>query len=81
MDKPATPASSAARDYICPCGKSYLSYAALFTHIKQKHNGTVPILLARHRAKFRNLQPPLGPGAGRLSESSSSRMTVKRRRI
>lgn len=29
------------RDYICPCGKSYLSYPALFTHIKQKHNGRV----------------------------------------
>lgn len=25
------------RDYKCPCGKNYLSYAALFTHIKQKH--------------------------------------------
>lgn len=30
------------RDYICPCGKSYLSYPALFTHIKQKHNGRAP---------------------------------------
>lgn len=29
------------RDFICPCGKSYLSYPALFTHIKQKHNGRV----------------------------------------
>ena len=29
------------RDYICPCGKSYLSYPALFTHIKTKHNGRV----------------------------------------
>ena len=29
------------RDYICPCGKSYLSYPALFTHIKIKHNGRV----------------------------------------
>ena len=25
------------RDFICSCGKAYLSYAALFTHIKQKH--------------------------------------------
>ena len=31
------------RDYICPCGKSYLSYPALFTHIKTKHNGRVRI--------------------------------------
>ena len=29
------------RSFICPCGKSYLSYPALFTHIKQKHNGNV----------------------------------------
>ncbi len=29
------------RDFKCPCGKTYLSYAALFTHIKQKHDGKV----------------------------------------
>lgn len=29
------------RDYICACGKNYLSYPALFTHIKQKHDGKV----------------------------------------
>ena len=29
------------RDFKCPCGKAYLSYPALFTHIKQKHNGKV----------------------------------------
>lgn len=33
------------RDYICACGKAYLSYPALFTHIKQKHDGTVSIFL------------------------------------
>lgn len=33
------------RDYKCPCGKAYLSYAALFTHIKQKHNGKVYIYI------------------------------------
>lgn len=35
------------RDYICPCGKSYLSYPALFTHIKIKHNGRVSYHLYR----------------------------------
>ena len=40
------------RDYICPCGKSYLSYAALFTHIKQKHNGKVSLFLCRHPARL-----------------------------
>jgi len=29
------------RSYICPCSKAYLSYPALFTHIKQKHDGKV----------------------------------------
>lgn len=25
------------RDFKCQCGKGYLSYPALYTHIKQKH--------------------------------------------
>jgi hypothetical protein len=25
------------RKFGCPCGKWYLSYPALFTHVKQKH--------------------------------------------
>lgn len=29
------------RDFGCPCGKTYLSYPALFTHVKQKHDGKV----------------------------------------
>ena len=33
------------RNYKCPCGKTYLSYPALFTHIKQKHDGKVLLLL------------------------------------
>ncbi|CAD8165408.1 unnamed protein product [Paramecium pentaurelia] len=31
--------SDALREYKCECGKSYLSYPALYTHNKQKHNG------------------------------------------
>lgn len=27
------------RNFTCTCGKSYLSYPALYTHIKTKHNG------------------------------------------
>ena len=30
------------RDYRCGCGKTYLSYPALYTHIKTKHNGQNP---------------------------------------
>ena len=26
------------RDFMCACGKSYLSYAAAYTHVKNKHN-------------------------------------------
>lgn len=27
------------RNFICGCGKDYFSYPALYTHIKNKHNG------------------------------------------
>jgi hypothetical protein len=27
------------RDFKCSCGKSYLSYAAVYTHVKNKHGG------------------------------------------
>ena len=30
------------RDFVCGCGKRYLSYPALYTHIKTKHSGATP---------------------------------------
>ena len=30
------------KEYICGCGKRYLSNAAIFTHVKIKHNGIPP---------------------------------------
>jgi hypothetical protein len=30
------------RDFQCGCGKRYLSYPALYTHIKTKHDGRQP---------------------------------------
>lgn len=30
------------KNYKCGCGKCYLSYAALYTHTKVKHNGIFP---------------------------------------
>ena len=30
------------RIYSCGCGKSYLSYPALYTHLKKKHDSQVP---------------------------------------
>ena len=44
-----------ARDYKCPCGKAYLSYPALFTHVKQKHNGKVHHYLCRLLGILKNL--------------------------
>lgn len=42
------------RDFICPCGKDYFSYAALFTHIKQKHNGKVTLITCSHPDRSSN---------------------------
>jgi len=42
------------RDYECGCGKTYLSYPALYTHIKTKHDGKIP-----------TGTPPLPSGRGR----------------
>lgn len=33
---------NAEKQFKCGCGKSYLSYAALYTHTKVKHNGLFP---------------------------------------
>jgi len=30
------------RNYVCGCGKQYLSHPALYTHIKTKHDGIQP---------------------------------------
>ena len=34
--------STSDRNYTCGCGKSYLSYPALYLHLKNKHNGKPP---------------------------------------
>lgn len=30
------------RDFICGCGKAYLSYPAIYTHVRNKHEGEFP---------------------------------------
>ena len=30
------------RKYLCGCGKAYLSYPALYLHLKKKHMGKLP---------------------------------------
>lgn len=42
--KKRRPRSSAGeRNFFCGCGKAYLSYPALYTHVKNKHEGVFPI--------------------------------------
>ena len=44
------------RVHVCDCGKTYLSYAALYTHIKQKHS---------HGSGGEIARPTTGRGRGR----------------
>src|ERR1700743_3623896 len=30
------------RDFVCGCGKSYVSYPAIYLHVQRKHNGEWP---------------------------------------
>lgn len=41
--KPPTGAKDSDRVFSCGCGKAYLSYPALYTHVKNKHAGVFPI--------------------------------------
>ena len=44
LKKKRRPRSAAGdRNYLCGCGKAYLSYPALYTHVKNKHDGIFPI--------------------------------------
>lgn len=45
-----------ARAFGCPCGKTYLSYPALFTHVKQKHEGNVIWLQLSLQENWSNLR-------------------------
>ena len=38
-EKPQTSAAGPEKVFQCSCGKTYLSYSALYSHNKQKHNG------------------------------------------
>lgn len=40
------------RNFMCGCGKSYLSYPALYTHLKQKHDKIQPIGTILPNPKF-----------------------------
>jgi hypothetical protein len=55
------PKQETKREFECACGKDYLSYAALFTHIKIKHSGIPPGKI---------IKPPPLRGRGRPKHSS-----------
>ena len=40
--KRKTRSSAGERNFMCGCGKAYLSYPALYTHVKNKHDGIFP---------------------------------------
>lgn len=59
------------REFVCSCSKAYLSYAALFTHIKHKHNGQV------HPTLSRPLDPLSGPVPNAKEEDLRNRVPTK----
>lgn len=47
------------KEFICGdpnCGRKYGTNAALYTHIKNKHNGVPPVLFKLNRLELLNLQ-------------------------
>ena len=65
-----------ARDFKCGCGKTYLSYMALYLHIAQKHNKVTPMGTT---TKTGNV-PKVGSGQGRRKrreERISERKSVE----
>ena len=53
------PKEEAERKFGCPCGKWYLSYPALFTHVKQKHEGKPPGALIKPKTDKARGRPRL----------------------
>jgi hypothetical protein len=88
---------STKRNYICGCGKMYLSYAALYTHAKVKHKGIFPegtttlhkkkqgrpkVLAASHRKRRQPSRSSSLPSRkGRVSSAISSTFLRKYRNL
>ena len=47
------------KDFSCPCGKGYLSYPALHTHIKRKHDGKAPGMLTVPKRAIKRGRPAI----------------------
>lgn len=52
--------AAGARNYVCGCGKAYLSYPALYTHVKNKHTGIFPQGSVAKRKVTKNEEEDLG---------------------
>ena len=60
------------RNFHCGCGKQYLSYPALYTHIKNKHGGIDPPGTTKQDSKrFKGGRGPKGSRFSRLGETKT----------
>ena len=59
------------RDFSCLCGKSYLSYAAAYTHAKNKHQGDKTYLDGIKKPEREQLK------RGRPKEKKESKLTAE----
>ena len=63
------------RDYKCGCGKEYLSYPALYTHIKTKHDGKTP-----EGTNANQIQNGKGRGRPRKNFLTNEEALIRRKR-
>ena len=63
------------RDYKCGCGKEYLSYPALYTHIKTKHDGKTP-----EGTNANQIQNGKGRGRPRKNFLTNEEAIIRRKR-
>ena len=63
------------RDYKCGCGKEYLSYPALYTHIKTKHDGKTP-----EGTNANQIQNGKGRGRPRKNFLTNEEAVIRRKR-
>ena len=63
------------RDYKCGCGKEYLSYPALYTHIKTKHDGKTP-----EGTNANQIQNGKGRGRPRKNFLTNEEVIIRRKR-
>ena len=63
------------RDYRCGCGKEYLSYPALYTHIKTKHDGKTP-----EGTNANQIQNGKGRGRPRKNFLTNEEAIIRRKR-